>query len=132
MEQVGAMRFGYMIVYVTDVPATLDFYERAFGLKRRFPHEIGTYGEMETGSTVLAFASESSIDFKTRTNRAYKDPAAAEIGLICDDVAAAFSRAIFEGATPYLHPVAKPWGQTVSYVRDNNGFLVEICSPVTA
>jgi lactoylglutathione lyase len=24
----------------------------------------------------------------------------------------------------------KPWGQKVSYVRDLNGCLVEVCSPV--
>jgi hypothetical protein len=24
----------------------------------------------------------------------------------------------------------KPWGQTVGYVRDPDGFLVEICSPI--
>jgi lactoylglutathione lyase len=23
-----------------------------------------------------------------------------------------------------------PWGQTVAYVRDNNGFLVELCTPM--
>lgn len=33
------MKLGYTIVYVADVPTTIDFYERAFGLKRRFLHE---------------------------------------------------------------------------------------------
>jgi len=27
-------------------------------------------------------------------------------------------------------PETKPWGQTVAYVRDRNGFLVELCSPM--
>jgi hypothetical protein len=31
--------FGYTIIYVADVVATLAFYEKAFGLKRRFLHE---------------------------------------------------------------------------------------------
>ena len=35
------MRLGYIIVYVPDVPAALDFYERAFGLERRFLHIAG-------------------------------------------------------------------------------------------
>jgi hypothetical protein len=26
-------------------------------------------------------------------------------------------------------PEKKPWGQTVSYVRDDDGVLVEICTP---
>ena len=40
--------------------------------------------------------------------------------------------ALAAGATAVRAPAKKPWGQIVSYVRDNNGFLVEICSPVTA
>ena len=30
------MKFGYTIVYVTDVAASLAFFEKAFGLKTRF------------------------------------------------------------------------------------------------
>ena len=30
------MQFGYTILYVPDVPATLKFYQAAFGLKTRF------------------------------------------------------------------------------------------------
>ena len=49
------MQLGYTILYVPDVPATLKFYEAAFGLTTRFLHESGDYGELETGSTALAF-----------------------------------------------------------------------------
>ena len=45
-----------------------------------------------------------------------------------DDVAAAFARALESGATPVVEPVTKPWGQTVAYVRDLNGFFVELCT----
>ena len=51
------MRFGYTILYVADVSASLDLYERAFAQRRRFLHESGAYAELETGATVLAFAS---------------------------------------------------------------------------
>ena len=37
--------------------ASVDFYERAFGLERRLLHESGQYAELETGATALAFAS---------------------------------------------------------------------------
>ena len=50
------MNFAYTIVYVSDVAATLDFFERAFGLVRRFMVETGEYGELETGATTLSFA----------------------------------------------------------------------------
>ena len=52
----GDMKLGYTSIYVADVLATIDFYERAFGLKRRFVHESNLYAELNTGETVLAFA----------------------------------------------------------------------------
>jgi lactoylglutathione lyase len=127
------MRLGYIIVYVVDVPATLGFYERAFGLARRFLHESNMYGELETGGVVLAFAAEAMVEhngISARINRPDDIPAGAEIGLVADDVAIAYRKAVDQGATAYKQPVVKPWGQTVGYVRDNNGFLVEICSPM--
>jgi hypothetical protein len=36
------MKFRYTILYVEDVPATLDFYERAFGLE---PIPVGHYAK---------------------------------------------------------------------------------------
>jgi lactoylglutathione lyase len=45
-------------------------------------------------------------------------------------VETAFKRAIAAGAIEVARPARKPWGQTVSYVRDPNGLLVEICSPL--
>ena len=129
------MRLGYIIIYVPDVPASLDFYERAFGLKRRFLHESNTYGEMETGATALAFAAEPLIALNgvtARSNRRSDPPAGAEVGLVTDDVASAYRKAVSAGAVAYKEPAEKPWGQTVAYVRDDNGFLVEICSPMEA
>lgn len=127
------MKLGYVILYVPDVEAAVVFYERAFGLARRFVHESKTYAEMETGATALAFASEAMAatsvpDF--RRNRPGDDPAAVEVGLVSADVGKAFESAVANGAVPVKPPTAKPWGQTVSYVRDLNGFLVEICSAV--
>src|SRR5215472_6973224 len=55
------MKLGYVIIYVPDVAATVAFYERAFGVTRRFAHESGQYAEMETGATALAFAAEELV-----------------------------------------------------------------------
>lgn len=129
------MRLGYVILYVPDVTAAVEFYEAAFGLQRRFVHESG-YGEMETGATALAFATESLGEQNgvcIRPNRlADTQAAGAEIGLVIEDPEAAFQRAVEAGATPVKKPALKPWGQTVAYVRDLNGFLVELCTPVAA
>ena len=127
------MKFGYAIFYVDDVEATVAFYERAFGLVRKMV-QPGEFGELDTGSTKLAFAARAHVEtvFSIPFQRAGRDhdPAPVEIGLVTEDVAAAFDKAVAAGAIAVTKPAKKPWGQTVGYVRDNNGFLVELCTPI--
>ena len=126
------MKFGYTLLYVKDVENTVAFYESAFGLKRRFVHESG-YGEMDTGATKLGFVSH---DLAKSNGVAFAEaqvrgPApAAEIAFVTDDAAAAYTKALKAGAQVVAAPKQKPWGQTVAYVKDLNGFLVELCTPV--
>ncbi len=128
------MRFGYTILYVEDVAVAIDFYERAFGLSRRFMTDDATYGEMETGDTTLSFAKHTLasqfIPGGYRRNDPAEQPAGVEIGFVTDDVPAAWNAALAAGATVVSPPETKPWGQVVSYVRDPEGMLVEICTPV--
>ena len=126
-------RLGYTIVYVADVAAALQFYERAFGLKRRFLHDSGLYGELETGATALAFAGEPMIaanGLDLRLNSVSDKAAAVEIGLVTEDVPGLYAQATAAGAVPVQPPNTKPWGQVVAYVRDCDGILVELCSPM--
>lgn len=126
------MKLGYTIVYVADVAASLDFFERAFGLKQRFLHESGGYGELETGATALAFAqhevARSNLGCDYVAAGASAKPLGMEIGLVTADVSAAFERAVKAGADGLAAPVIKPWGQTVAYVRCPDGTLVELCT----
>jgi catechol 2,3-dioxygenase-like lactoylglutathione lyase family enzyme len=127
------MKFGYTIVYVPDVLASVEFFEKAFGMKRRFVHESG-YGEMDTGATALSFATHdlgaSNLPSGYVKASNSQEPLGMEIALITDDVPAAHAKAIAEGAVSIKEPLLKPWGQTVSYVRCPDGTLVEICSSV--
>lgn len=128
------MKFTYTIVYVADVAASLDFFERAFGLKRRFMVETGDYGELETGATTLSFAQHATArgnlgrDYVVAETSA--QPLGIEIGLVTDDVPAACERAVQAGATLLKAPASKPWGQVVAYVRCPDGTLVELCTAV--
>jgi len=126
------MKFGYCILYVPDVPAALTFYERAFGFSRKFLHESNSYGELATGATRLSFASEelAASHGAFRPNRLSDDACAMEVAFVTDDVQAAYERAVAAGAHAHKPPSAMPWGQTVGYVRDPNGFLIELCTPV--
>ena len=129
------MKLGYVIAYVPDVAASLQFHEAAFGLRRKFLHESATYGELETGDTTLAFAAHELGDgnFPGGHVAAHtsKQPLGMEIALVTNDVPAAHEKAIAAGAKELAAPVRKPWGQTVSYVRCPDGVLVEICTPIS-
>ncbi|HPY38974.1 MAG TPA: VOC family protein [Thiolinea sp.] len=125
------MRLRYTILYVADVAATIDFYQQAFGFQVKMLHESGDYGELQTGETLLAFASQSLM------RQLGKHPAVAdpkhpvfEIALETDNVAAALVQATAAGASLVKPAELMPWGQTIAYVSDLNGFLIEICSPV--
>ncbi|MGD9420728.1 MAG: VOC family protein [Verrucomicrobiota bacterium JB025] len=129
------MKLGYAIVYVKDVPRSVAFYEDAFGLQRKFVHEAGMYAEMATGATTLGFAAnglaKSNLPMEFRENTADGCPAGFELGFTTDDVEGSFKRALEAGATEVSPPATKPWGQVVAFVRDQDGILVELCSPAT-
>ncbi len=130
------MKFGYTIVYVPSVVDTLRFYQDAFGFETRFLHESGEYGELETGATVLAFASHAMGYLNLGGTYQKTDPATVPLGVelafVADDVASAYAKALAAGAVAIKPPTEKPWGQTVAYVRSMEGSLIEICSPVGA
>jgi lactoylglutathione lyase len=130
------MKFGYTIIYVTSVADTLAFYQAAFGFETRFLHEAGDYGELETGSTTLAFASHAlgEMNLAGRYQKVDRtaDPFGVELAFVADDVPAAYAQAIAAGAISIQAPTEKPWGQVVGYVRSQEGSLIELCSPMGA
>ncbi|HUQ03173.1 MAG TPA: VOC family protein [Kofleriaceae bacterium] len=129
----AAPTLGYVLLYVPDVAKAVAFWEKAFGLALRFAHESGTYSEMETGATALGFVDENMARENGgafRLNRPDGEPAGIEVALCIKDVPALFARATAAGAKPVKAPTTKPWGQTVAYVRDPDGVLVELCTPM--
>lgn len=126
------IKFTYTILYVKDVEKAIEFYEKAFGFTRKFMTPEKDYAELLVGETTLSFASldlansnlkngfiESSLNDK---------PFGIEIGFTTDNVEATVLSAVEAGATLLENPKTKPWGQVVAYVRDLDGFLIEICT----
>ena len=128
------IKFGYTIAYVDNVNNELTFFEKAFGLKRRFVDPSGDYGELDTGATVLAFANhelgQSNVPAGYVRGTPHQ-PLGMEIVMVTDNVNTAHRKALAHGATELGGPVEKPWGQTVSYLTTPSGVLLEICSPVS-
>lgn len=127
------MKLGYTIVYVKDPKRTVEFWTRAFGLAAR-PADFELYRELDTGGHTLAFVAQSWIKENLpggfRAPQSDEAPPPFEVALVTDDVAGAQERAVKAGALHVMAPTKKPWGQTVAYVRDCDGTLVELCTPM--
>ena len=128
------VKFGYTILYVSDVTKSIVFYEKAFGFTRKFITPENDYGELITGETTLSFVSKELANSNLKNGFLESDmnnkPFAIEVGLITDNVEATLEKAVKAGATITETPKQKPWGQTVAYLRDIDGFLIEICTPM--
>jgi lactoylglutathione lyase len=136
------MKLSYIIIYIESVPGTLSFYSKAFDIQTRFCLPTNDYGKLDLpGGTTLAFANESFVKQvigaeQFRLNRKEDQLAAgAEISLVVDQeknetVDAVFEKAVAAGAVMVKEPAKKPWGQVEEYVRDCNGFSVEIGTPM--
>ena len=128
------IKFAYTIFYVQDVERSIQFYEKAFGFSRKFIAPGNEYGELSTGDTTLSFAAFSLIKQNLSggflESQPGGEPFGIEIAFAVEDVASVFQKAVKAGATAVEMAKVKPWGQTVAYVRDPNGFLIEICTPM--
>jgi uncharacterized glyoxalase superfamily protein PhnB len=122
--------FSQTILYVEDVHHAIAFYKKAFGLDEKFISEGGEYGEIESQSVALAFVKKkhvnSHLGIHYQPLSLETPPPPMEVCFIVDDVDAVYQTAVDAGATTVSLPAEKPWGQRVAYVRDPDGFLIEI------
>ena len=128
------IKFAYTILYVQDVTKSVEFFEKAFGFTRKFITPENDYAELLVGETTLSFVSitlakSNLTDGFTESSLSDK-PFGIEIGFTTDNVEQTVSTAINAGATIVENPKTKLWGQIVAYVRDIDGFLIEICTPM--
>ena len=134
-KQICAMiKFAYTILYVQDVTKTIEFYEKSFGLERKFITPDASYGELSTGEATLSFAviplAKTNLPDGFAESSLLQKPFGIEIGFTTDAVEAAVKAGVEAGAVLVAEPKTNAWGQVVAYVRDPDGFLVEICTPV--
>lgn len=128
------VKLGYTILYVSDVTKSTEFYESAFGFQGKFITPENDYAELLTGETTISFVSLDLANSNLKSgfmvsNQADK-PFGIELALVTDNVKQVINRALELGAIIVEKPIEKPWGQTVGYIRDIDGFLLEICTPI--
>lgn len=128
------IQFKYTILYVQDVSKAIEFYENAFGFQRKFITPENDYGELDTGNTILSFASialaKSNLKDGFTESSIMQKPFGIELGFTTTDVETSIKLALQARAQIVEEPKTKPWGQVVAYIRDTNGFLIEICTPM--
>jgi len=124
------MKLNYVIIYVDDAVKATEFYQKAFGLKIKFIHESNMYAEMDSGETTLAFANNEMLKMNTGIEAQKGIKKCFEIAFSTNDVKKDFENAIQNGAKEIKKPDEKPWGQTVAYVQDLFGTIIEICTPM--
>jgi predicted enzyme related to lactoylglutathione lyase len=132
-NEIPPLTLGWTIVYVEDPVAASAFYASTFGLEPEFASPDGSYAQMDTGQTKLAFASYALAEsnFPGGVARPGPDrPPNLEVTLVTRDVDGATRVAVDAGCTLLAEPVDKPHGQRVAFVRDPFGTLVEIGTPM--
>jgi lactoylglutathione lyase len=127
-------QFKYTILYVKDVVATVEFYTKSFGLEAGLVTPEADYGEVITGNTTLSFANlelgNSNIKSGFIESSMNTKPFGVELAFVTENIDNTWNQAITAGAT-VLEPIeTKVWGQQVGYLRDPDGFLLEICTPM--
>ena len=129
------VKFAYTILYVQDVEKSVSFYEQAFGFQRKFVTPDNQYGELAAGETTLSFAAvhlaQTNLSAGFIESSPKNKPFGMEIGFTTNDVQQVLDHAVHAGAVEVEKPKTKPWGQVVAYMKDPDGFLIEICTPVS-
>ncbi len=114
----------------------MAFYQEVFALQEKLCLPEKDYGELATGNVTLAFAklelATSNLSRGFTPADVNAAPFGIEIVFESEDVDGTVQKAIAAGGTLYEKAQPKPWGQTIAYVRDLDGFLVEIASPIEA
>ena len=122
-----------MVLYVDDVNAALERWRDAFRFEIAYLDEGGLYGELVSGETCLAFAEREfgRGHFEDAAARALFDgaPRRFEVALTSDDVIADHARACRQGMRAVHGPIERPWGETVAWLMDPEGILVELATP---
>ena len=128
------MKYSHTIFYVEDVNETVIFYEKAFRFKKNMITGEWDYAELKSGETTIWFASlelgKSNLwgNFTVSSNS--KNPFWIEMAFITDNLEKDFQKAINEWAILFKPIEKKEWWQKVWYVKDNNGFLIELAEPM--
>jgi lactoylglutathione lyase len=119
-------RVGYVIVFVSDLTASIAFYRDVLGLPFKF--EEAGYAEFATEETRFALYERRRAEWLT-AGPVVPGPAA-EVVIVVDDVDARAERLTARGARVLSGPANRPWGHRTLHLADPDGFVVELAQEI--
>ncbi|CAK8576027.1 unnamed protein product [Lathyrus sativus] len=127
--------YAYTVLYVKDVAQSVAFYAKAFGYSVRRLDESHRWGELESGTTTIAFTpihqhETDDLTAAVHATKSKQERPPVEVCFVYHDVDAAYKRAVENGAVSVSVPEVKEWGQKVGYVRDIDGIVIRMGSHV--
>lgn len=129
---VPATRAG-AILAVADVGRSVEFYRDVLGFAVDALYDDPPYASLSTAGMRLSLAEQghASEDRPGVMMVAPPDPASAAVVLVLEveDCLAVHRRLLAEGADLLADPYSPPWGGHRFFVRDPDGYLVEVEQP---
>jgi lactoylglutathione lyase len=119
-------RLGYLILYVTDLAASIAFYRDVVGLHLKFV-DAG-YAEFRTEGTRFALYERRRAEWLVGA-QVMPGPAG-EAVFVVDDVDWQARRLAESGIAVLSGPADRPWGHRTLHVADPDGFVVEFAQEI--
>jgi len=116
----------YVVLVVQDLDRALHFYCDVLGLP--LGHRSGSFAQLATGETRVALYERAAMAATLGQELESPSPDAPgfELGFKVDSCDAAYAELVSDGATPVVSPTDRAWRQRTAYVRDPDGYLVEL------
>lgn len=117
---------GHVIVFVSDMAASVAFYRDVVGLEHRFT-DAG-YAEFATGATRFALYEQRRAQWLT--GGAVTAGAGAEVVVLVADLDVVAAELQERGVAVLVGPADRPWGHRTLHVADPDGFIVEFAQEI--
>ena len=117
---------GHVILYVTDLARSIEFYRDVVGLAHRFT-EAG-YAEFSTGATRFALYEKRRAQWLT--GHPVAPGPAGEVVFVVEDVDAVAAALRDRGVPRLAEPADRPWGHRTLHIADPDGFVVEFAQEI--
>ena len=124
----------YVVLIVTDLEASVQFYTEMLGLPLHHLAPNGKFAELDTGVTHIALYTREAMSetLGREISAPDRDHPGFELGFKVDDVDAVFAELVAAGVEAAVQPTTKFWGQRTAYVYDPDGHLVEFAQDLPA